>query len=134
MGIVPSSPVCWPVSGYPASVVAGRGPVPDRVLADKAYSSGGNRDYLRRRGIAATIPVKVDQVANRRKKGSKGGPRIPAWLRASCSAGATRAFACANSGADSRSTTARRSSTSARGRSPNSEVRCFSWLIFSVAP
>lgn len=29
---------------------------PDRVLADKAYSSRANRAYLRRRKIAATIP------------------------------------------------------------------------------
>ena len=46
---------------------------PDRVLADKAYSSRGNRTYLRRRGIPATIPVKADQAAHRRKKGSAGG-------------------------------------------------------------
>lgn len=46
---------------------------PDRVLADKAYSSRGNRQYLARRGIAATIPIKADQAANRRKKGSRGG-------------------------------------------------------------
>lgn len=46
---------------------------PDRVLADKAYSSRANRAYLRRRGIRATIPIKTDQAANRRKKGSKGG-------------------------------------------------------------
>jgi transposase len=46
---------------------------PDRVLADKAYSSRGNRSYLRRRGIPATIPVKADQQAHRRKKGSVGG-------------------------------------------------------------
>jgi transposase len=46
---------------------------PDRVLADKAYTSKANRDYLRRRGIKATIPIKADQTANRRKKGSKGG-------------------------------------------------------------
>jgi transposase len=46
---------------------------PDRVLADKAYTSKGNRDYLRRRGIKATIPIKTDQDANRRRKGSKGG-------------------------------------------------------------
>ena len=46
---------------------------PDRVLADKAYSARGNRTYLRRRGIPATIPVKADQQANRRKKGSAGG-------------------------------------------------------------
>ena len=46
---------------------------PDRVLADKAYTSKANRAYLRRRGIKATIPSKVDQDANRRRKGSKGG-------------------------------------------------------------
>ena len=51
---------------------------PDRVLADKAYTSRGNRAYLRRRGIKATIPSKADQDANRRKKGSKGG-RPPAF-------------------------------------------------------
>jgi transposase len=51
---------------------------PDRVLADKAYTSGPNRRYLRRRGIRATIPSKADQDANRRKKGSKGG-RPPAF-------------------------------------------------------
>jgi transposase len=46
---------------------------PERVLADKAYTSKANRAYLRRRGIKATIPSKVDQDAHRRKKGSKGG-------------------------------------------------------------
>jgi transposase len=46
---------------------------PERVLADKAYSSRANRDHLRQRGIKATIPIKDDQAANRRKKGSKGG-------------------------------------------------------------
>jgi transposase len=46
---------------------------PDRVLADKAYTSRANRDYLRRRGIKATIPSKADQDAHRRKKGSRGG-------------------------------------------------------------
>jgi transposase len=46
---------------------------PDRVLADKAYTSRANRSYLRRRGIRATIPIKVDQAASRRRKGSKGG-------------------------------------------------------------
>ena len=46
---------------------------PTRVLADKAYSARANRAYLRRRGIPATIPVKADQQANRRKKGSAGG-------------------------------------------------------------
>lgn len=51
---------------------------PDRVLADKAYPSKANRGYLRRRGIPATIPIKTDQAAHRRKKGSKGG-RPPAF-------------------------------------------------------
>jgi transposase len=46
---------------------------PDRVLADKAYTSKANRAYLRRRGIKATIPSKADQDASRRRKGSKGG-------------------------------------------------------------
>jgi transposase len=45
---------------------------PDRVLADKAYTSRANRAYLRRRGIAACIPSKADQDARRRAKGSKG--------------------------------------------------------------
>ncbi|GIH44816.1 IS5 family transposase [Microbispora corallina] len=51
---------------------------PDRVLADRAYTSRANRAYLRRRGIRATIPSKADQDANRRAKGSKGG-RPPAF-------------------------------------------------------
>jgi transposase len=46
---------------------------PDRVLADKAYSSRANRAFLRRRGIGCVIPVKTDQAENRRKKGSRGG-------------------------------------------------------------
>ncbi|GAA4195280.1 hypothetical protein GCM10023074_19040 [Microbispora amethystogenes] len=51
---------------------------PDRVLADKAYTSAANRAYLRQRGIKATIPRKADQDASRRAKGSKGG-RPPAF-------------------------------------------------------
>jgi transposase len=51
---------------------------PDRVLADKAYTSRANRRYLRRRGIKATIPSKADQDAHRRARGSKGG-RPPAF-------------------------------------------------------
>ena len=46
---------------------------PDRVRADKAYSSRGNRSYLRRRDIKCTIPEKKDQAAHRVKKGSQGG-------------------------------------------------------------
>jgi transposase len=51
---------------------------PGRVLADKAYSSAANRAYLRRRGIACTIPEKADQVRNRKKRG-RGGGRPPAF-------------------------------------------------------
>lgn len=51
---------------------------PDRVLADKAYSSKAIRSHLRRRGIHATIPVPADQIKNRRKRGSGGG-RPPAF-------------------------------------------------------
>lgn len=51
---------------------------PARVLADKAYTSRANRAYLRRRGIKATIPSKVDQDAARRKRGRRGG-RPPAF-------------------------------------------------------
>lgn len=46
---------------------------PDAVAGDKAYSSGGNRAYLRRRQIKAVIPEKKDQAANQKKKGSRGG-------------------------------------------------------------
>ena len=46
---------------------------PDRVLADKAYTSRGNRAHLRARGIKACIPSKADQDAHRKAKGSKGG-------------------------------------------------------------
>jgi transposase len=41
-------------------------------MADKAYSSKASRAHLRDRRIAAVIPVKADQVANRRKKGLRG--------------------------------------------------------------
>ena len=51
---------------------------PDRVLADKAYSSRANRAYLRRRGIACTIPQPADQVRHRRNRGRAGG-RPPAF-------------------------------------------------------
>lgn len=46
---------------------------PDAVAADRAYSSRANRAYLRRRHIIAVIPEKIDQQANRKKKGSAGG-------------------------------------------------------------
>jgi transposase len=56
-----------------------RGPVgrprtrPGAVAGDKAYSSRGNRAYLRKHQIKAVIPEKKDQAANRKKKGSRGG-------------------------------------------------------------
>ncbi|MFF9839272.1 IS5 family transposase [Streptomyces sp. NPDC013740] len=46
---------------------------PDKVRADKAYGSRANRSYLSRRGIRCTIPEKKDQIANRKKRGSRGG-------------------------------------------------------------
>ena len=46
---------------------------PDSVAADKAYSNGPCREYLRRRGIRHTIPEKVDSQAARLRKGSQGG-------------------------------------------------------------
>lgn len=46
---------------------------PDYVLADKGYSSRANRELLRRRGIAHTIPEPRDQQANRARRGSAGG-------------------------------------------------------------
>ena len=62
-----------------AKAAGGRARVrPDRVLADKAYSSRANRDWLRRRGIKATIPVPADQAGHRRNRGSAGG-RPPAF-------------------------------------------------------
>lgn len=42
-------------------------------MADKAYPSAANRTWLRRRGIRAVIPVKTDQAAHRRNRGSFGG-------------------------------------------------------------
>lgn len=46
---------------------------PDRVRADKAYTSRRNRACLRRRGIRCTIPDKGDQIRNRKGLGSRGG-------------------------------------------------------------
>lgn len=51
---------------------------PDRVLADKAYSSRAIRASLRRRGMRATIPERSDQVAHRKRRGTRGG-RPPAF-------------------------------------------------------
>ena len=46
---------------------------PERVIADKGYSSRANREHLVRRGIRATIPEKDDQIANRLRRGPAGG-------------------------------------------------------------
>jgi transposase len=50
---------------------------PDRVLADKAYTSSANRGYLAGRGIKVTIPERSDQIAGRARRGSKGGRPDP---------------------------------------------------------
>ncbi|MFJ1753322.1 IS5 family transposase [Kitasatospora sp. NPDC088134] len=51
---------------------------PDRVVADKAYSSRKIRSLLRRRRIRATIPERRDQIAGRARRASRGG-RPPAF-------------------------------------------------------
>ena len=51
---------------------------PRRVLADKAYSSQADRAWLRAHHTRATIPLKADQAAHRRARGSRGG-RPPAF-------------------------------------------------------
>ncbi|MFI6422909.1 transposase [Streptomyces sp. NPDC050842] len=53
--------------------VAGPGPGrprtrPDHVVADKGYSARTFRAYRRRRGIKATIPERVDQLAGRKRR------------------------------------------------------------------
>jgi len=50
---------------------------PDELLADKAYSSRAIRSHCRDRRIRATIPVKADQQAGRRRRGARG--RLPAF-------------------------------------------------------
>ncbi|MFJ3284715.1 MULTISPECIES: IS5 family transposase [unclassified Streptomyces] len=47
--------------------------MPDSLAADKAYSNGPIREYLRRRGIRHTIPEKSDSQAARLRKGARGG-------------------------------------------------------------
>lgn len=46
---------------------------PGAVAAGKAYSSRTNRAHLHKHSIKAVSPEKKDQVANRKKKGSRGG-------------------------------------------------------------
>ncbi|MFE2586387.1 IS5 family transposase [Streptomyces sp. NPDC059378] len=53
---------------------------PASVSADRAYSSRAIRSYLRRRGITTVIPEPADQIANRKRRGSRGG-RPPSFDR-----------------------------------------------------
>jgi putative transposase len=53
---------------------------PDAMLGDKAYSSRGNRDLLRSKGVKAVIPQPSDQIEHRKRRGSRGG-RPPAFDR-----------------------------------------------------
>ncbi|MFF8344133.1 IS5 family transposase [Streptomyces rimosus] len=46
---------------------------PDSLAADRAYSNGPVREYLRRRGVRHTIPEKSDSQAARLRKGARGG-------------------------------------------------------------
>jgi transposase len=46
---------------------------PDSIAADKAYSNGPCREYLRRRGIRHSIPEKTDSEAGRQRNGLHGG-------------------------------------------------------------
>ncbi len=41
---------------------------PAHVVADKGYSARTFRVYLRRRGIKATVPERLDQLAGRRRR------------------------------------------------------------------
>jgi hypothetical protein len=43
---------------------------PETLRADKAYSFQGNRALLRARRIKTVIPIKADQAASRKRKGS----------------------------------------------------------------
>jgi hypothetical protein len=56
------------------SLVAHGRTTPILVRGDKAYSSGGNRHLLRRRGIKTVIPEPSDQAGH----GRRPGPQAPA--------------------------------------------------------
>ncbi|MGW3347093.1 transposase [Nonomuraea rubra] len=43
------------------------------MIGDKGYSTRKIRLGLRRRGIKAVIPDRRDQIANRKRRGSRGG-------------------------------------------------------------
>jgi transposase len=46
---------------------------PDSLAADKAYGSKANRAVLRARKIKTIIPEKIDVIAGRQRRGSRGG-------------------------------------------------------------
>jgi transposase len=43
------------------------------LRGDKAYSARAHRAHLRSRGIKAVIPEPADQIAHRKRRGSRGG-------------------------------------------------------------
>ncbi|OKJ65523.1 transposase [Streptomyces sp. CB02009] len=57
----------------PRSGLGGPRKKPDSLAADRAYSNGLIREYLRRRGIRHTIPEKTGSQAARLRKGARGG-------------------------------------------------------------
>ncbi|NCL73370.1 IS5 family transposase [Rhodococcus sp. YH1] len=79
-GDSPQFAAVWDAIRVPRSGAGRARTRPDRVLADKAYSSRANRSYLRRRRIKATIAIPSDQLAHRRNRGSGGG-RPPVFDR-----------------------------------------------------
>ena len=46
---------------------------PAALIADKAYSSSGNRGLLRSKRVKTVIPQPADQIAHRQRRGSAGG-------------------------------------------------------------
>lgn len=46
---------------------------PERLRADKLYSSRAIRGHLHDRGIVAVIPEPSDQIGHRKQRGSAGG-------------------------------------------------------------
>ena len=50
---------------------------PDAVMADRGYTSGVNRSYLRGRGIKIVIPEKKNEIAARKKRGSAAAVEVP---------------------------------------------------------
>ncbi|KRC59129.1 transposase [Agromyces sp. Root81] len=77
------SPMFLPLMGQLRINSPGRGRPrtrPDRVRADKAYSSRAIRAHLRERGIGAVIAEPRDQAGHRKRRGTRGG-RPPAFDR-----------------------------------------------------